>query len=263
MNTRYRSTFKRRSTFRRRRSGPRLHRGTSPRWEVSDFFIHSLFTLPGGSASEQLVFFNIASISQVLQEPPPGTELAGVNTALGNILNKMLLGGIVFDWGWKQRGPLAADTQQRDNYIHYNTGLVIDKLASDAGSGDSFPNAVQLWSPWSTGFPSVAVAPNTPNPSTAEVNRPLRTLWNKTDRMSLGPTTVQDDEAGVLYVPNQQELAPRYPTVNKRLKLVLDENQGLYLYRATRNSPTFALSDSSPADLEFWARGTLYWRLTT
>jgi len=83
-------------------------------------------------------------------------------------------------------------------------------------------------------------------------------LFRKYDTRNLTGRQYVDDAEGTLYVPDDQLLAPRYPTVNRRLRLVLDDNQGLFLCFAVRAGSQFGPPQTH--QYRAWCSGGLYWR---
>lgn len=257
------NSFTRRGTSSRFRSRgrARLKNARSPGvYEASDFFIEFVTQLPSGSASETLVYFNLASIDLSLLG---GSSAVGtpVGSVLSAMVRKLQVGGVVFDYGVEFQNQLdGADTSNTD-YAYFMHGLLYDRLESGALSSGQ-PASVAGWSPFQSAFPIAALTATTPSIETSDNQHPTRLLWNKTRYRSVAARTIVNSNAELLYVPNEQLLAPREATVNRRFRVLLDDEQGLFLSLATRNSPDFA-GGTTPRGYRAWWRGTLYWRYIT
>jgi len=251
------SNFRRRgasSNFRSRR--PRLRTPGSRRWEVSDFFVSSAAQWPTGNSTEQLLMLHLASIPMSLQNDV-SPNVAGV--ALGAMTRKLLIGGIVMDYGWEFLGDLDGLDTATQGQAFMETGICSDTI-NFLGSAKG-PNAINAWSPWQSGFPTAVLnAATTPALSVQEGDRPLHIHWRKKEATNFAARIIDNPQAETLYIPSQQPVRTRGGTVNRRLKLVLDDQQGLFVYFATLNSTTFSAIASSTLGLNRWAGGSLFWR---
>jgi len=259
--------FQRRSNFKRRsfsRGSPsrrgRLHNVTAPkRWEVAAFNVGGVISPPAGAGGLTLSMFHLASIGISLQQE---TGIEPINTLLGSMARKMLIGGIVFDWGVEIDGPIMSvdDADAREGRLATHVELCVDELVTP-GVGDTFPNAIQGYEPFTSGFPTSIFQPaqTTPPASSRDDLRPLRTLWTKRELRYMTSRAAVPADVN-LTVPNEQHLAPRHHTVNKRLRIVLDDSQGLFWTVATANLLGFNV-DTANRPIFAWCFGQLYYRV--
>lgn len=255
-------TFKRRSGGRRRSFGPRIRAAKEPgRYETTDFFIQSFLTVPSGSEAETMRAFPLAAIANALnQDPNTGTQQVGV--ILGNMTRAIELGGIVMDYGLDHLGDINSELTRTQGLFTHKTGLCLDDIDTENGDVAMIPNFLNNWSPWTSGFPTAPLFTSIPTPTavTKDQNRPMRMLWSKTEaNLDVTPRQIFNDEAGVLYVPDGQAVSTRHGTLNRRLRVLVNDHQGLYLYFATRNSASFQ-AGAGVSDFRFWAQGQLYWK---
>jgi len=167
----------------------------------------------------------------------------------------------VFDWGieFPSFGGDAAsgETSFLENMsTWYEVGLCHDRMIFDVTGGDFFPQAIAGWEPFFSDFP---VNTGAPDVNQKEAQRPTRVLWRKAQYHNFAaPPVVSlgDDPA----VPQYQHLAPRPATVNRRLRIRLDQDSGLFFYVATLNEGSF---ETDPLALfrTVWFKGTLYYAL--
>lgn len=226
------------------------------RWEVSDFLLTQLATLPTGQSSEQLLMLHIASITQSMAQDSSTV----LGTTLSGMTRKLMIGGIVFDFGTEVAGqmPNVADTPILAGDVFVNAELCLDQIVTPSAS-TFFPNAIQGYSPFTSDFPTQIITATTPNPQSREAFRPLRSLWSKRYMKRIAGRAAVPAES-LLTIPNEQLLAGRYGTVNRRLRLILDDHQGLYFCFATFNASGFDVPTSNHRQLRHWVTGRLYWR---
>jgi len=240
----------------RRRSN--LRRPGPHKWQVSDFFVSSVAAWPSGSLSESSLVLHLASPTISLNQGAAGDDTAPVGRVLSSMARKMLIGGIVFDWGWDFTGFIDGDAATFEGFAW--TGLVSDRLVTDVGTDNFFPNHISLWSPFTSDFPTAALAAGTPLNASEDANRPSHIHWRQCFSTQFGTRPVEPPGEGVLHVPLQQPVRTQRGTVNKRLRLVLDDQNGLFLHFHTLNQLNFAVS-SGGLSLVRWAQGQLYWKM--
>lgn len=262
--------FRRSSSFRGRGSSFRsrfrrrgMRTAKSPqKYNRANFFIDTQQTLPSGSASEVLSYFHMGSQAVSLTGYNVASDIQRAGAVMAGMVKALEIGGLVFDH-WVLpisaiAGDLGVDAQQQ-GIVHVQHGLLYDRQTAFAGAYT--PVSVGSWSPWQQGTPITQLGPATSQPPdiSEEPNFPTRVLYRRSDTLNLAPLQVQNQQEGNLYVPNGQELARFRFHYNKRLRLRLDEDFGLYLYFATRNSPTFALATAERRLLHVFC-GALYYR---
>jgi len=234
--------FTRRGTSSRFRSMRRF-RGLrkivqTARWEVGRIFVDADRELPNSSAAEVLEYFHIASIPSSLGALSATVTEQRVGTVLAGMQRKLEIGGVVLDYDCFHSGELQGDRDLGEGQYDVNYLLLVDRIVDDGG-GTPFPASVATFSPFQASFPSSILTTTTPTSLTEPVMAPTRILWERTVFNDINPKRLRDDEEGVLYVPQNQRLAVRGGTLNRKLKLQLDETQGLYFAINTRNGPLF------------------------
>lgn len=266
------NTQRRFNSFRSRgfgaRRGPRLrYPKETVRWETSDFFFDSGtgVTFPSGSAAESKQYFHIASPSISLGG---ANNTGGIGQLLPDIARSINIGGIVFDYGLEVTGTIqpgdAADGDQGRHGFWEHWALISDRMVTEITEPTNiFPNSVNNWSPFTSGFPVSVLSGTTPQDEVNDVNRPTRIHWTRTYYRNFGARIILASDQpfeGALYVPNEQLLAPRRAPVNKRLRLVLPDGFGLFLVNSTRNNSAFE-GNTGDRRIYRWVRGTVYYRV--
>lgn len=248
------SSYGRRS-FRRPSRG-RLRTPGQKRWEATDFFVSSVVTWPSLGGDTSLLMMHLASIQMSWQGAAGTPEPVGV--AMGATIRKLQVGGVVFDYGVDfNNSDVENQVVPSLAYALFETGLCTDKLSASV-SGIN-PNAIQSWNPFASQFPTSELGATTPGPVTQESIRPVRIHHRKKESVQFATKriTVSED----LQVVPRQFVDTRRGTVNKRLKLVLDDDHGLFFYFATLNSGGFDAAETGPVSV--WFGGTLFWRFSS
>lgn len=259
---RFRSFRGRSSSFssRFRRRGPKTHAVTRTRmWEKSHFFLDNFVTLPGGSGSETMLFNHLASIATSLASSSSTSVEQRTGAVLANMERRLEIGGIVYDWGYRMLDEWdATEEDVSANSFHAMMALVTDRQGYDT-SNVTFPASVGSWSPWLSQFPTaIYSSAGTPALDAEPVTTPTRIHLQKFWQPSTGGRVVTNSNEARLYGINENRLEQNFATVNRRLKLSLDDEQGLYLCWGTRNSATYAPAVAQ--HIQFWAAGKLYYR---
>jgi len=241
------------SRFRR----PGLKMAKAPqRYNAADFFQAITTDHPSGSLSQQLTYIHLASLTQSYQTVGETSSIM-----LQSSLKSIDIGGLVFDWGieFPATGGDGADgtlSAFENMAAWYYVGLCYDRMNFDTTAGGFLPGSVQGWQPFFSDFP---VTPNPAGVNEWQAQRPTRVLWSKSMYMNFGAPIIVNPSSGDLHVPQFQHLAPRYGTVNKRCRVRLDENFGLFLFVATLNEGNFS-TDLLTLFRTVWFKGTLYWK---
>jgi len=250
-----RSSRFRSSSFRFRRGA--LKNARSPgRYNSADMFQAIVTDHPTGSATEQLTMIHLASISQSYQTVGETTS-----RQLNSSLKSVDIGGVVFDWGveFPATGGDGADgtlSAFENMQTWYYVGLCYDRMGFDTGAGGFLPQCVQGWRPFFSDFP---ISPTTSGVQDQEAARPTRVLWSKTMFHNFGAPVIVNPSAGDLHVPQYQHIAPRYGTINKRCRVRLNQDFGLFFFVATLNEGGFS-TDLLTLFRTIWLKGTLYWK---
>jgi len=250
-----RFTRGRNSSFRSRRGA--LRKPGDRRWEKSQFLLQQNVEDPAGASSSQMLAFHIASIAISLQQEGSAVP-AGV--ALGSMTRKLLIGGIEFDWSFRNVSDDIASNSasmvETQNFHQF--GLCSDELSVESGQPMT-PNFIAAgWNPFLSQFPISALTASTPSTLAFDPQRPKHIHWKNTQENFNGVQSLTVSEDLQLVQTGQSVYFPR-GHVSKRLRLVLDDNQGLFFYFATQNTNAYALSQNQRL-FSVWACGTLFWR---
>lgn len=222
------------------------------RWESSALFIDQISTVPGASGTETLQYFHLASIALSLGNAASGAE-ARVGQTLAQMQRSIEIGGVVYDWGFYWRSELSNQASRPDASFNCFHALLSDRLINDGGNNT--PASIGSWAPWTPGFPMSILSSSTPPEATDPNNAPTRIHFQKcfwSSNASRRFTPAED----LLYVPDDQHLNQNFGTVNRRLKLRLDDEQGLFAVLGVRNGPENTIA----SQFNFWLHGKIYYR---
>lgn len=246
-----RNNFRRgRRSFSRFRPRATSNRAQAPRvWEVGQYFFETQEELDMGGELADLVirYVRIASTRTI------GDFSTGQGQALQSAARSIDVGGVVFDWGVYNDSGYDAAASPVEGRMYCMHALVADKI-----DGAGLPGSVATYNPFITSTPVSSVGVATPSGLAAEITRPNRILWQQTFELQYSPTQIIGPTAGELYVPDGQQVGTRRTTLNKRLRLRLDDDVGLFHVFAYKQSALFATS-FVPFATE-WVRGNIYYR---
>lgn len=244
-----------RSSFSRSRRGA-LRKPGDKKWEKSQFFIGQIINGPTSGSASQAEFFHIASIAVSLQQE---TVAVPTGVALGSMTRKMLIGGIEFDWGLSNVSQDIDDGSSfalLETQTFHQVGLCSDNLTNESGSPSVPASLLAGWNPFLSAFPTSILTASTPSSQSFDPQRPLHIHWKHTDELFSGVQRLVVSEDLQLTQIGQRVITPR-GHVSKRLRLVLDDKQGLFFYWAIQNPNNFG---GVSRDYSIWFCGTLFWR---
>lgn len=260
--------YRRYSSSRRRfanRSSRSRGRMSNParagKWEASNFAVETLVSLPDVSAETVKSYIHLASINMSLAS---ASDPNNVGTALASMTRKMLIGGVVFDHGVDLLGPQVVSVADRDAIaasLGITQMLVTDRLVVQQSA--QAPNSITSWDPYQTEFPTARIFGNTtPVFDRSDAIRPTRIHFQRSELVNIGQRALELDTAEPprLQIPGSQYVRIRNPTVNKRLKLVLDDELALFLCTFYHAYPGWTITGEDFREARGWFRGTLYWR---
>jgi len=222
------------------------------RWETA--IINSeLSMIMGESDFVQLSYTSIAGIALSLGNGAAAPELT-IGTALASMNRALLIGGIVMDWGAYIISNYNNDHQTRAAAESFATlQLVTDRLSNEGGP--NFPVSLQTYDPFAPMFPMSTLSTTTP---TVDQNAlPTRVHFRKYFPLLGAGRTISNPLSDLLYIPDDQKLNPSFGTINRRLRLRLDDEQGLFLVRSVQAGPS---SSWEGAVIRWWMNGCLYYR---
>lgn len=240
---------------------PQRHR----RLEQANFFIKEFQQVDNGSESFTIAYTHLASIALSLDFQNASNAEQRVGTVLASMQRSIDVVGLHFDWQIRQGGfQTRDDGEQRDGMVWSCFQLATDRLLATPATDVPQPATLGSYDPFVNGFPTAVLGPSTPDQESRQNTLPTRVHWTKTQCHYLRtadffPST---DPTGLLSVPNGQLVDTRHPTFNRRLRVRLDDDHGLFLIWAFRTGPTFDIPDAAVRRFDRWARGTLYYRFS-
>lgn len=241
-----------RSRFRRLRD-PQRTKGL----EHGQFFIEEALTLPTGSAAETSIYTHLGSIPFSVGQATGASPEQRVGQVMQSQARYMQINGIVMDWGIKtynRQGDVIGD----DGDFYSSVMLLTDRV--DYNTADSpTPASVGSYSPFDNYWPTTVLSTTEPSITNRQPTQPTRIHWQKTQIHSLAPGRIGTDEEGVLYSFPDQGVTFRGGTLNRRLRIRLDDNHAFFLAWFFRNNPNFLVTDDS-RNIKRWARGHIYYR---
>jgi len=246
-----------RSSFSRSRR-PRMRTPGDRKWEKSQFHLgdSTQLILPSGNNASQLAMFHIASIQTALQQ---NASAEPVGVVLGQMVRKLLIGGIEFDYGVEYVGPqLEPSLDPADTWLWQQVGLCTDRAVSESGVADTPAALLAGWNPFQNAFPTSILSVSTPSAGLGsdDQDRPTHIHWKDTHGHAYSPLRLAVSED--LQIPYNQPVRVRRGHVSRRLRIVLDDHHALYFYRALQNGTNSAGSTARGGFA--WFTGTLFWR---
>jgi len=234
---------------RRRFGGARLRTPKdSGRWESGDF--HLIFEIePSQPNNFDNLYVHVASNRFSIG----GDNTESFPRAMANMARKLEIGGIVFDWGIEKQNNrfLIPEEGNERSALWWQTTVLTDRLDA-AGNPASLSNSAPLIS-----TTPVTLSTNTTSDQ-AEQLRPTRIHWRRTEYVDNTVTNLSGDENGVAF-PGGIRIRDQRRTESLRLKLRLDDDQGLFFRLSTRTSGFFP--PDSPNKYWWWANGIIFYRI--
>lgn len=247
----------RRSSFKRR---PRLKDPQRTRGlEAAHFFIDETTVVANSSAAEALTYTHLVSIPLSIDADTTNSSEQRVGTVLSSMQRFITLHGIVMDYGIVQQAYAGDNSDPQDGHVWSIFQLLTDRLNSNSTDAP-FPASISSYSPFQNQFPTAILSPTTPLRQARENADPTRIHFTQTRLHHLIPLQVGLPLEGALYVPTGQPVSFRSSTVNRRLRIRLDDQHGFFIGWAFRTSASMDVPDSQTRTFRRWARGTLYYR---
>lgn len=226
------------------RRGPSSRVPTRPKfWNRANWFVDTAVTVANTSDTCTNVAVLLARAS----------NLADIGASAGRSyadqMRAVEVGGVVFDWGLR-----------RETLYDVGTGASLGvtqgvTLASDRLDITGAPVAAATVQ-WHRPQPPVATATNV-SANAENQDFPTKIHWRKFERKPHYAVTVND--INDLQAPEGQYLDFRNATVNKRLKVRLDPQVGLFLIFSVITGPSYAAGGA--LNWSVWAQGQLYYRV--
>lgn len=182
-----------------------------------------------------------------------GTRLtSNTDLQLNAAQRGMIVGGIVMNYGFHRLQPLDQETEESLFGFDDLSMFVTQMLLTDRIDSDRIPLSVEF--DYSQNQPPIG----TGSTETEHEDGPTRIL-NRKDGIVHQQFEEEATGASTGAWPVSQQISINTFQLNKRLKLRLDEEHGLYLathLRRVNSLPAVNLNRGVRA----WYRGTLYWR---
>lgn len=224
-------------------------------WNVGTFFFEDDNTLQASSAAEALFYVHLASVGVSLGGAASGSPEQRVGNVLAGMQRSIEIGGVVLDYGLETNALDGADVGAE--FYLYNA-LVIDRQYPETTEA-IVPASIQNFRPFSSTPPTAALLTGAPIPEAEEIALPTRILWSRREIYDVNPGQIVNDLEGVLYYPNTQKVRLRNQTLNKRLRVRLSDEQGLYFVWGFRNGSTFN-PNAAARNIRRWLAGHIYYR---
>lgn len=256
--------FSRRTSF-RKRSFSRVSR--SPRLrdpqrtkklEVANFFIDEDTVLDNSSAFETQIYTNLGAIALSVAQATVASPEQRVGQVFQSTWRAIQINGIVMDWGIQQDnfGNVSSD----DGHVWGYCSLLTDRI--DLNTADApTPATLGSWSPFTNEWPVAILSTTTPTVNSRQVSQPTRIHWCRTLHYNANPPQIILPVEGALYVPSGQDVQVRNSTINRRLRIRVDDNHGFFIGWAFRTDASFNVLEPDARTFKRWARGQIYYRI--
>lgn len=258
--------FRRFSRFRRRTTGrlsfgfrgPRLKDPQrTRRLERAEFYFRDLDQISNATEGQTRIFTHIASIALSLGNATPTSPEGRVGNVLSGMQRYIQINGLVFDYGYDVQTFLGDPPETDAGALTIQTAVVTDRLIPSQNGLDVLPASLNVWSPYQTQFPTAVLSTATPGALSDQIRQPTRVHWQRTERLFRNVPEVQSDLESTLYIGYGIRTRNQAPTFNRRLRVRLDDEHGLFL---TTHYINDAAQTGIPQFIVRWARGTLFYR---
>lgn len=229
------------------------------RLEKAEFYIRGQTLLTNGSETEQHVYTHIASIPLSLGQFISSSPEQRVGATLQSMQRYIQLAGIVMDWGWSHDRYDATGGLTSDGMVTATIQLMTDRINID-GTGAPVPSSLGFYSPYNTNFPTAVLSSSTPGVTSESERFPTRVHWTRTEMLYSSPTQLVGDTSEILYVPQGQKIDTGHRTINRRIRIRLDDIHAFFVGWHFITNPGYNQPDSGARTINRWARGTLFYR---
>jgi len=241
-----RKTRSRAFSFRGARRGPITRVPTRPKlWNRANFFFDTSITVANTSD-------NCTNSAVLLARHLNLGELSAPGRGYTDQVKWLEIGGVVFDWGIRREALYDVGT---GSSLGVTQGLTLLSDRLDATGAPITAATAQ----WHRPQPPVAqVSASVPAATAENADFPTKIHYRKWERKPHYAVSVNAVE-GDLVAPEGQYLDFRNATVNKRLKIRLAADQGLFLVGSIVTGPSYAAGGS--LGWSYWAQGQIYYRV--
>lgn len=237
---------------RNRLSNPQRTKGL----EVATFFFEDSTVLDNASAAETQIYTVLAGLPFALGNASAGAENR-VGTALQSMQRYIQINGLVYDWGVEQRDWNGGSSNQGDVWFCHQ--LFTDRVEYDA-TDLALPATIGSYSPFENLFPVTNLTSANPTRAQRQGPQPTRIHLSRTRVYNTHATAILNDIEGVLYAPSGQAVRQREPTVNRRLRIRVDDDHALFFGWFFRTAANFSNGQVETRTFRRWARGQMYYR---
>lgn len=238
------------SNFRSRgfgaRRGPLTRVATRPKiWNRANFYFDNAVNVPNTSDS-------CTNSAVLLARHLNLAEISNVGFGYSNQLRWLEVGGVVFDYGFRRESGYDATLGASAQQVTQGVTLATDRLDT---TGAPVTAATVQWQRVQEPVGQVS-STGVPASTAQNVDYPTKIHWRKWERKPHYAVTVNAGEQ--LVAPEGQYLDARNATINKRLRLRLPPEHGLFLIFSVVTGPSYAAGGTLA--WSFWAQGQIYWR---
>lgn len=245
----------RRSVPSRRRFVKRRSRGLrtptdAGRWERGSFFLQQVMS-PDDPDLETQTYQHLASLKFSLGGDDAQT---GSNTTrtLANFARHIEIGGIVFDWGYHCLNTIFAADEGQVPALWIKQEILTDRL-DDVGAPDSLGQSRFFNT-------TPVVLANNNGQNNQELLQPTRVHWRRTELWDLNSNLQLVGGAGTSPIGfSNQNVRDQRRTESLRLKIKLPDELGLWFAVSIVTSAFWP--PTIPFDIEWWAEGTIFYKL--
>jgi len=245
-----------RRSFGFRRPGTRLVTPTR-KWETALLTVDEQTQLTNTSDFRTIIYTHLASIPLSLNSLVTAGPENRIGTAMASMERSLEIGGIVIDWDITLDQVIDGEpTVLNDGLFWSCFQLVTDRVDAKA-DGSMAPASIDTYDPFRTTFPMAILTASNPDVLQKENRMPTRIHWSKTTSHYAASIPILNSETLASTWSQRVSLQP--PTLNKRLRIRLDDDQGLFCTWAFRQNTS---PDATQAAfvVRRWLRGQLYYR---
>jgi len=219
------------------------------RWERGQFFLQQVLS-PDEPDQETQTYQHLASIKFSVGGDDAQAG-ANITRTLANFSRYIEVGGIVFDWGFHPLNSIFGAAEGDVPALWIKSEILTDRLdeiGQPCSLGQSrFLNTTPI------------VLANNNGQNNQELVQPTRVHWRRTELwdLNVGEQLVDAGTAGLGF--NQRQVRDQRRTESLRLKIKLPDELALWFSVSVVTSAFWP--STIPFDLEWWAEGTIFYKV--